>query len=63
MPGNLPFDKAGNDLARDYGLLRVKAVLQGIPTYHGDTDETALATAKAADPGEQTTDPPARSGR
>jgi hypothetical protein len=52
MPGNLPFDKAGNDL--------VKAVLQGIPTYHGDTDETALAAAKAADPGEQTTDPPAR---
>jgi len=60
MPGNLPFDKAGNDLARDYGLLRVKAVLQGIPTYHGDTDETALAAAKAADPGEQATDPPAR---
>jgi hypothetical protein len=51
FPGDLSFAQTGNDLAQDFGLLRVQAVLTAIPNYvSGQTDEAALAAAKAADP-------------
>lgn len=49
LPANLPFITAGNDLIRDFGRERVKAVLEAIPREA--SREEALAAAKAADPG------------
>jgi hypothetical protein len=50
LPGDLPFSEAGNGLVQDYGLLRVQAVVQGIPNAPEQTEFEALARAKAADP-------------
>ena len=49
---------SGQDLFRDYGMLRVKAVLLGIPNWRFEDGQpdlvaeraTALAAAKQADP-------------
>jgi len=49
MPGNLPFQQAGCDLVREFGLDRVRAVLTAIPNETGVSDDDALAAARAAD--------------
>jgi hypothetical protein len=50
IPGDLRFDHAARQLVDVYGLLRVKAVLLGIPNNPNLTDATALAFAEQADP-------------
>jgi hypothetical protein len=53
MPGDLPFQKAGNDLVHDFGRDRVQKVLTAIAYHSGTTDADALAAAKAADEEQQ----------